>query len=61
MGSKNKPNGHGALLAQSSRANVDTISLSGMGQAASVDASELPVAQCRTFLGCGKHGPQGVR
>jgi hypothetical protein len=44
MNSKNKPNGHGALLAKSSGANADTISLSGMGQAASVDASELSVA-----------------
>jgi len=44
MSSKNKPNGHGALLAKSSGANADTISLSGMGQAASVDASELSVA-----------------
>jgi len=44
MNSKNKPNGHGALLAKSSGATADTISLSGMGQAASVDASELSVA-----------------
>jgi len=44
MNSKNKPNGHGALLAKSSGATAGAISLSGMGQAASVDASELPVA-----------------
>ncbi len=44
MNSKNKPNGHGALLAKGSGANGSTISLSGMGRAASVDASELSVA-----------------
>jgi hypothetical protein len=44
MNSKNKPNGHGALLAKGSGANGRTISLSGMGRAASVDASELSVA-----------------
>jgi len=44
MNSKNKPNGHGALLAKGSGANGGTISLSGMGRAASVDASELSVA-----------------
>jgi hypothetical protein len=44
MNSKNKPNGHGALLAKSSGANGGTISSSGMGRAASVDASELSVA-----------------
>jgi hypothetical protein len=44
MNSKNKPNGHGALLAKSGGANGRTISLSGMGRAASVDASELSVA-----------------
>jgi hypothetical protein len=44
MSSKDKPNGHCVLLAKSSGANADTISLSGMGQAASVDASELSVA-----------------
>src|SRR5258708_28545730 len=44
MNSKNKPNGHGALLAKSSGANGGTISLSGMGSAASDDASELSVA-----------------
>jgi hypothetical protein len=43
MNSKNKPNGHGALLAKGG-ANGRTISLSGMGRAASVDASELSVA-----------------
>jgi hypothetical protein len=44
MNSKNKPNGHGALLAKSSGANGGTISFNGMGRAASVDASELSVA-----------------
>jgi hypothetical protein len=44
MNSKNKPNGHGGLLAKSSGANGSTISLIGMGRAASVDASELSVA-----------------
>jgi hypothetical protein len=44
MNPKNKPNGHGALLAKGSGANGRTISLSGMGRAASVDASELSVA-----------------
>jgi hypothetical protein len=44
MNSKNKPNGHGALLAKGGGANGSTISLSGMGRAASVDASELSVA-----------------
>jgi len=44
MNSKNKPNGHGALLANGSGANGGTISLSGMGRAASDDASELSVA-----------------
>ncbi len=44
MNSKNKPNGHGGLLAKSGGANGRTISLSGMGRAASVDASELSVA-----------------
>jgi hypothetical protein len=48
MNSKNKPNGHGALLAKSSGANGSTISLSGMGRAASVDASELSVANAAT-------------
>ena len=41
MNSKNKPNG---LLAKSSGANGGTILLSEMGRAASVDASELSVA-----------------
>jgi hypothetical protein len=41
MNPKNKPNGHGALLAKGSGANGHTISLSG---AASDDASELSVA-----------------
>jgi hypothetical protein len=44
MNPKNKPNGHGALLAKSSGANGGTVSSSGMGRAASVDASELSVA-----------------
>ena len=44
MNPKNKPNGHGALLAKGSGANGHTISLSGMGGAASDDASELSVA-----------------
>jgi hypothetical protein len=44
MNSKNKPTGHGALLAKGSGANGGTISLSGMGRAASDDASELSVA-----------------
>jgi hypothetical protein len=44
MNSKDKPNGHGALLAKGSRANGTAISLSGLDRAASVDASELPVA-----------------
>jgi hypothetical protein len=44
MNPKNKPNGHGALLAKGSGANGRTISLSGMGRAASDDASELSVA-----------------
>ena len=43
MNSKNKPNGHGGLLAKSG-ANGRTILLGGMGRAASVDASELSVA-----------------
>src|SRR5258708_26868501 len=44
MNTKNKPNGHGALRAKGSGANGSTTSLSGMGRAASVDASELSVA-----------------
>jgi hypothetical protein len=44
MNAKNKPNGHGALLAKSSGANGSTISLRGMHGAASVDASGLSVA-----------------
>ena len=44
MNPKNKPNGHGALLAKGSGANGRTILLSGMDRAASVDASELSVA-----------------
>ena len=44
MNPKNKPNGHGALLAKSSGANGNAISLSELGRAASVDASELSVA-----------------
>jgi hypothetical protein len=45
MNTKNKPNGHGALRAKGSGANGPMTSLSGMGRAASVDASELPVAK----------------
>jgi hypothetical protein len=44
MNPKNKANGHGALLTKSSGANGNAISLSEMGRAASVDASELSVA-----------------
>ena len=44
MDPKNKPNGHGALLAKSSGANGSTISLSGLDRAASDDASDLSVA-----------------
>jgi hypothetical protein len=44
MNPKNKPNGHGALLAKGSGANGRTISFSGLDRAASVDASELSVA-----------------
>jgi hypothetical protein len=44
MNPKNKPNGHGALLAKGSGTNGRTISLSGLDRAASVDASELSVA-----------------
>jgi hypothetical protein len=44
MNPKNRPNGHGALLARGSGANGRTILLSGMGGAASDDASELSVA-----------------
>ena len=44
MNPKNKPNGHGALLAKGRGANGGTISSSGLGRAASVDASELSVA-----------------
>lgn len=44
MNPKNKPNGHGALLAKGSGANARTISLNGLGRAASDDASELSVA-----------------
>ncbi len=43
MNSKNKPNGHGALLAKGG-ASSGTISSSGTGRAASVDASDLSVA-----------------
>jgi hypothetical protein len=42
MNSRNKPNGHGALLANG--ASSATISSSGMGRAASDDASDLSVA-----------------
>jgi hypothetical protein len=44
MNPKNKPNGHGALLARGSGANGRTILLGGLDRAASDDASELPVA-----------------
>src|SRR6266404_2925973 len=44
MNTKNKPNGHGALLAKGSGTNGRTISLSGLDRAASDDASELSVA-----------------
>jgi hypothetical protein len=44
MNSRNKPNGHGALLANSDSANSGTVSSSGMGRAASDDASDLSVA-----------------
>ena len=44
MNSRNKPNGHGALLAKRSRVNGSAISLTGTGRAASDDASELSVA-----------------
>jgi hypothetical protein len=43
MNAKNKPNGHGAL-AKSGAANGETISLRGMGRAASDDAREFAVA-----------------
>jgi len=43
MNPKNRPNGHGALLARGG-ANGVTISSSGTGRAASVDASDLSVA-----------------
>ena len=43
MNPKNKPNGHGALLARGG-ANGGTTSSSGTGRAASVDASDLSVA-----------------
>jgi len=43
MNSKNRPNGHGALLARSG-ANGGTVSSTGPGRAASVDASDLSVA-----------------
>lgn len=56
MSSKNKPNGHSALLAKGSGATADTISLSGMGQAASVDASELPVATPAASLAVARAG-----
>ncbi len=44
MNAKNKPNGHVALQARSRRANGRAMSLSGLGRAASDDASELSVA-----------------
>ena len=47
MNAKNKPNGHSALLAKSSGANGTTDLSSGLGTAASVDASELSVANAK--------------
>jgi hypothetical protein len=47
MNAKNKPNGHGALLAKSSGANGITILSSGLGTAASDDASDLSVANAK--------------
>jgi hypothetical protein len=47
MNPKNKPNGHGGLLAKSSGANGTTDLSSGLGTAASVDASELSVANAK--------------
>ena len=44
MNARSKPNGQGALLAKGSGANGHTISLSELDRAASVDASELSVA-----------------
>jgi hypothetical protein len=44
MNAKNKPNGHSALLAKGSSANGTTLLSSGLGRAASVDASDLSVA-----------------
>jgi hypothetical protein len=44
MNAKNKPNGHGALMAKSRGANGSAISSHGTGRAASDDASELSVA-----------------
>jgi hypothetical protein len=44
MNAKNRPNGHGALMAKSHGANGSVISLHGTGRAASDDASELSVA-----------------
>jgi hypothetical protein len=44
MNSKHKPNGHGGLLAKGGGATVSTVSLSGSARAASVDASDLSVA-----------------
>jgi hypothetical protein len=49
MNTKNKPNGHGALLARGSGANGSTVSLSGTARAASVDASDLSVANATAF------------
>ena len=44
MNAKNKPNGHGALQARGRRENGRAMSLSGLGRAASDDASEISVA-----------------
>jgi hypothetical protein len=50
MNTKNKPNGHAALLARGGRANGGAILSSGMGRAASVDASELSVANAAASI-----------
>jgi hypothetical protein len=44
MNAKNKPNGHSALPAKGGSANGTTLLSSGLGRAASVDASDLSVA-----------------
>jgi hypothetical protein len=47
MNSKNKPNGHDTLLVKSSGVNGTTVLSSGLGRAASVDASDLSVANAK--------------